>query len=242
VAHRDKLLENLVSRLKADVGENLRSVVLYGSAASGEFHAKHSDLNVLCLLHRVNPSELSKLHKAAAWFVRKRNPMPLALSLDELRAAADIYAIELLEIKTHRQVLYGEDVFGTIDVPMSFHRTQVERELRHELIRLRQGYIAAVGDRKAIWTLMTRSASSFALLFRHTLIALGENPSSSREDAVHRLAALLGFDAASFKPLFEVRDGSRKEKELSYQQVFDKYFRSVAEAVNAIDQKFAELK
>jgi predicted nucleotidyltransferase len=237
----DKTLEGLVTRLKSDAGANLRSVVLYGSAASGEFHVKHSDLNVLCLLHRIDPADLERLHKAAAWFVRKGHPMPLVFSVEELRNAADLYAIELLEIKMHRRVLFGEDVFGSIDVPMTLHRTQVERDLRHQLIRLRQGYIALAGRKKAVFALMTQSLSSFALLFRHALIVLGESPSSSKWDAVQRLAALLGLDSSGLKLVFELRDYGPKQKELDQTQAFGKYLGAVTEAVNAIDRKFEEL-
>lgn len=238
----DKILEGLVTRLKAAAGGNLRSVVLYGSAASGEFHAGHSDLNVLCLLHRVDPAELGKLHKPAVWFARKRHSMPLVLSLNELQEAADIYAIELLELKTHRRVLYGEDAFGSLEVPMSLHRTQVEREVRHALIRLRQGYVAAAGNRKAVLALMMSSAPGFALLFRHALIALGETPFRPKRDAVHRLAGLLGFDASSFERLFAVRDGRQKEKELDWEQLFDNYLEAVTQAVTALDRNFEQFE
>jgi predicted nucleotidyltransferase len=238
----DKILEGLVTRLRASAGPNLRSIVLYGSAASGEFHSAHSDLNILCLLYSVKSPELSKLHKAAAWFVRRGHPMPLVFTLEELHSAADLYAIELLEIKTHRRVLYGEDVFGPIDVPMALHRFQVERELRYRLIRLRQGYIAVAGKNKAVLALMIRSASSFALLFRHALMVLGESPSSSRRESVNHLAALLGFDASGFKVVFELRDKSRSHEKPDYAQVFEKYSGAVTEAVNAIDGKFEELE
>ena len=43
-------LTELVSRLKAAANENLKAVVLYGSAVTGEFRAGHSDLNVLCIV------------------------------------------------------------------------------------------------------------------------------------------------------------------------------------------------
>jgi hypothetical protein len=237
----DKLLDGLVKRLKADAGANLRSVLLYGSAASGEFHAKHSDLNVLCLLYDVSPFQLGRLHKAAEWFVRKRHPLPLALSLEELCDAADIYAVELLEIKTHRRVLYGDDPFGSIEVPMRLHRAQVERELRHHLLGLRQGYIAGAGNRRAVLALMTRSAPRFALLCRHALIATGQSPSAAKREAVPQLASLLGFDALSFKVVFELRDGSRTAGELNYEQVFEKYLKSVTDAVSAVDRQFREL-
>jgi hypothetical protein len=238
----DKVLDGLVTRLRENAGPNLRSIVLYGSGASGEFHSAHSDLNILCLLHRVNPVELRKLHKPAAWFVRRGHPMPLVFTLEELCSAADLYAIELLEIKTHRRVLYGEDVFSSIDVPMALHRFQVERDLRYQLIRLRQGYIAVAGKNKAVLALMVRSASSFALLFRHALMVLGESPSSSRRDAVNQLATLLGFDSSGFKAVFELRDTSRRQERLDYVQVFEKYSAAATQAVDAIDRKFEELE
>ncbi|HTV55932.1 MAG TPA: hypothetical protein VMI06_13595 [Terriglobia bacterium] len=238
----DKVLEGLVTRLRGSAGPNLRSIVLYGSAASGEFHSAHSDLNILCLLYRVNSPELSKLHKAAAWFVRRGHPMPLVFTFEELRSAADLYAIELLEIKTHRRVLYGEDLFTSIDVPMALHRFQVERELRYQSIRLRQGYIAVAGKNKAVLALTIRSASSFALLFRHALMVLGETPSSSRREAVDHLGALLGFDTSGFKVVFELRDKSQSQEKPDYAQVFEKYSGAVTQAVNAIDRKFEELK
>jgi hypothetical protein len=237
----DKILDRLVERLKADAGDNLQSIVLYGSGASGEFREKHSDLNVLCLLYSVTPAELGKLHKAAKWLARKGHPLPLIFSFEELSRDADIYAIELLEIKANRRMLYGEDVFGSIEVPMTLHRLQVERELRHKLISLREGYVAAADSRKAILRLMTRSASTFALLFRHALIALGESGAGSKRDAVARLAALAGFDAGSFTPLFELRDGKRKARDVDPRAAFDHYLEAVTRAVSVLDQKFEEL-
>jgi len=43
-------LKNLVERLHDAARENLESITLYGSAARGDFHEAHSDLNVLCIL------------------------------------------------------------------------------------------------------------------------------------------------------------------------------------------------
>ncbi|MGH9447687.1 MAG: hypothetical protein ACRD3O_18450 [Terriglobia bacterium] len=236
----DKILDGLVQKLKASAGGNLRSVVLYGSAAGGEYHPKHSDLNVLCLLYKLDAMELAKLHKPAKWLARKGHPLPLIFSLEEMRQAADVYAIELLEIKRRRRVLYGEDAFDSLDVPMNLHRLQVERELRHRLIQLRQGYVAAAGNRKAVLALMTRSASSFALLFRHALIALGEDAGDSKREATRQLAALLNFDAACFAPIFEMREGKRTGK-ADHDGIFEKYLQAVTQAVSAVDRKFEEL-
>ena len=137
----EKDLSELVEKLKQAAGANLRSVVLYGSAASGEFHPKHSDLNVLCLLERLDAAELAKLTPAAAWWERKGHPAPLVFTLEELRRSADVFAIELLDIQASRRVLFGEDVFTGLDVPMSLHRQQVERELHTNLIQIGRAHV-----------------------------------------------------------------------------------------------------
>src|SRR5579863_1507334 len=107
----EKLLEELVQRLKVAQGTNLRSVVLYGSAVGDEFRPKHSDLNILCLLRQVDPTELAKMRGTTRWWAKRGHPAPLVFTLEELQRAADIYAIELLEIMSRRRVLYGEDLF-----------------------------------------------------------------------------------------------------------------------------------
>ena len=42
-------LQDLVSRLQEACGENLVSVVLYGSAAREDFHEQYSDVNLLAV-------------------------------------------------------------------------------------------------------------------------------------------------------------------------------------------------
>ncbi|MGH9398463.1 MAG: nucleotidyltransferase domain-containing protein [Terriglobia bacterium] len=227
----------LVERLKRAAGENLQSVVLYGSAASGEFRPKHSDLNILCLLRRVDPAELRKLHDPARWWAKKGHPAPLVFTLEELKRAADVYAIELLEIKSRRRILYGEDVFASFETSMSQYRMQVERELRHNLVRLRQGYIAVARNHKAVVALMARSSSTFALLFRHALNALGEEPPPSKREAVERLAALLGLSATSFRDLFKVRAGTLKAGALDAELIFRDYLEAVTRAVDEISRR-----
>jgi len=58
-----------------------------------------------------------------------------------LRHSADVFAIELLDMKQHRRMLLGEDFFDSVDVPMTLHRLQVERGLRTGVIRLRQAFL-----------------------------------------------------------------------------------------------------
>src|SRR5450756_2917389 len=55
----EKLLTQLIGKLQKAYGERLVSVVLYGSAATGDHHADFSDINILCVLSEISPRELA---------------------------------------------------------------------------------------------------------------------------------------------------------------------------------------
>lgn len=200
----------LVEKLKAAAGANLKAVVLYGSAATGEFQEKHSDLNVLCVLERAGAAELEQLNPVATGWTKKGHPAPLVFTLEELRRSADVFAIELLDMRAHHRMLFGEDFLKDFEVPMMLHALQVERELRSGWVRLRQAVLAAPQKRDALAGLMTASVSTFATLFRHALVALGERPPDGRRAVADRIAALVGGDAAPFHTVLDIRAGKQK--------------------------------
>ena len=235
----NKDLNELVEKLKQASGSNLRSVVLYGSAASGEFHPEHSDLNVLCVLARLDAGEIEKLNPAAVWWARKGHPAPMLFTLEELHNSADVFAIELLDMQASHRVLHGEDLLAGLHVPVSLHRQQVEHDLRTNLIRLRQAYLMAPRDLKSLLGLMTASVSTFGALFRHALIALGEPSVRSKREAIDRLAKLLTFDASGFHAILDVREGKWTEHQVDVLATFRSYLAAVTRVAEEIDRRLA---
>jgi predicted nucleotidyltransferase len=236
----EKDLTELVEKLEQAVGASLKLVVLYGSAASGDYQPKHSDLNVLCVLERLDAAELEKLHPAAAWWARKGHPAPLVFTLDELRHSADVFAIELLDIKASHRPLFGEDVLDSLEVPMNLHRQQVERELRTNVIRLRQAFLAGPRDAPALQQLMNASVSTFAALFRHALLALGEQPPESKRAVVNRIAVLLELDPAAFHAVLDVREGRPRSGREDVLATFGSYLVAVTRVAEEMDNRLAE--
>ncbi len=52
-------IEDFVKRMRAAAGENLESVILYGSAVAGDFHPEFSNLNLFCVLRDSSLPELA---------------------------------------------------------------------------------------------------------------------------------------------------------------------------------------
>jgi hypothetical protein len=233
----DPKLDELVQKLSAAAGANLKSVILYGSAATEEFHAKHSDLNLLCVVDQADAAHLEALHAAVEWWVRRDHRAPLVFTLEELKRSADIFAIELLDMQARHRLLHGENVLAEVHVPMHLHAIQVERELRTGWLRLRQSILAAPRKPKVYLELMTASFSSFAALFRHALIALGEPPAATRREAIDRIAQFAAADPGGFNTVLALREGKLKEREIDVDGTMNQYLGFVEAVTDRFDRQ-----
>jgi hypothetical protein len=203
-------LSELVNRLKTAVGGNLKAVVLYGSGASGQFRPGHSDLNILCLVDRANSDELEAFHASAEWWIQQGNHPPLIFTREELDRSADVFAIELLDMKQHHRILFGEDFFAGLEVPTRHHRLQVERELRTNWLRLRQAIVSSPMNDKAHFAIMSQSVSTFCALFRHALLLFGEPMPDTKRNTVAAIAAVARANPAAFYAALDARENAQK--------------------------------
>jgi len=206
MASMDDRLADLVKRLQSATTE-LESVVLYGSAARGDFHEGHSDLNILCTLRALTVKQLAEVSPAARWWTSaEKQPSPLFFTAEELRHAADVFAIELMDIKKSHKVLFGTDVVADIVVPMNLHRIQVEHELRTLLLKLRQQYVQTPSDTKTLEAVLAKSHSGVVTLIRHSLIALQKTPASSVRELFPEIAAVTGASPKALAVGLELRE------------------------------------
>lgn len=233
----DNKLNEFVERLKSAGAGNLKAVILYGSAATDEFHAKHSDLNVLCVVDQADAAHLAALHGPVDWWIRRGQRTPFVFTREELQRSADIFTIELLDMKSRHRILFGENVLAELSVPLQHHALQVERELRTNWLRLREAILASPKRPKVYLELMTSSFSSFVALFRHALISLGEAPAESRRDAIDRIAQFAAADPAGFHTVLGVREGKLRGRDLDLEKTLNQYFAFVEAVTDTFDRR-----
>jgi predicted nucleotidyltransferase len=232
----EKLIDDFVERMRAAAGTNLLAVILYGSAAAGDYVAEHSDVNLLCVLRETSYAAIEALAPAVAWWEKQKHRPPLLLSAEEMRRSADVFSIEFLDMRRHYRVLWGDDVLQTLEIPMRGHRAQVEYELREKTILLRQRLLAVAGNSDAKWELLLRSLPAFGTLFRHTLIALGDAGAGSKREAAAALAGKLGIDASVFGELLDVRERKKDRKSTNVDEIFARYLKLVEQVTAAVDK------
>ena len=230
----DKLQE-LVDRLKHPLRERLRSVVLYGSAASGEHKEHFSDLNVLCVLTRVTPAELADSAPIFEWWRKLGNPSPLLLSEEELRTSTDCFPVEFHDMQERRRVLFGPDVIQELVIDRTFYRAQVEMELRTKLLRLRQKASEVLFDKPALMRLMIDSVPNFLVLARHALL-LSAVASGWRKREIVRHMPDIGADGTPFDILLDLRDQSKLARDVDAEALFASYLKQIEALVGHVDR------
>ena len=237
----DAALNRLVADLHAAHGENLASIVLYGSVAAGDHVELRSDHNLLIVLNRIALEDLRISQATMRDWLSHGQPMPVYFTVEELKRAADVFPIEFLQMEQARKILHGRDPFEFVDISRANLRHQTEYELRTKLIQLRRLYFPASSSVEKLSALMSDSLASFAALFRAVLILHGQEPPVSKADSVRATARLLGLEGSPFERIFELRSKTGSTlTETETNTVFSAYMAQIERVIEAVDRLDSE--
>jgi len=230
-------LDQLISDLRAAHGDNLVSIVLYGSAAAGDQVNLRSDHNLLIALERITTDDLHAAHEALREWQKLGQPIPVYFTVEELQEAADVFPIEFLQMERARKILFGRDPFEFVKISQANLRHQTEYELRTSLIRLRRLYIPASASAQKLANLMTDSLASFVALFRAVLILNGQDPPVSKRDTVNAIVRLLDLEASPFESILAVHSQKGSTlKETEANTLFSNYMAQIERVIQAVDR------
>lgn len=226
--------EQFTEQLKKACGENLVSVVLYGSAAAGDHIAGKSSYNTMLVLKDCGLDALKAVTAASKEWLKKENPAPLIFTRDQLLASGDSFPIELADMKDFNKTLYGEDLLPGITIAPADLRLAVEREFKGKLLLLRRSYLLSGGDKKILASLMADSISEVLVLCRAALRLHTPAVPRAKLDCVTELKKHTDFDAAIFAEVHGFRASGGKgagDTEL----LFDRYLNAVGRLCAAVD-------
>ena len=145
-----------------------------------------SDSHVCAVVDSIGVEDLDRCATEFA----KSGPPPLLIPLHELERSLDAFPLEFNEILATRRVIAGVDLFAALTVPPEEVRRACEMQARAHLVHLREAYIEAAGDTKAIARLVAASETPFRALL--TSIARLDNTTGDE------LARRLHLDTRTF--------------------------------------------
>jgi hypothetical protein len=231
---RDRNETQMVKRLEAAVGERLVGVIAYGPNVHDDEYPMLGGEQLLIVTRDLEPATLRLLGEPVQWWLARGEAWPRLLSPELLRDAVDVFPLELLDIISHRRVVYGEDVVAGVVIDMAHLRVQCERELREKLMRLREGYVEChgAGKTRALRELIGASYPTFVRIFRGCLHLLGAPP-ARHDHVVSALCAQLDLPPDTFVEIDRIARGERGG---DVEAAFDAYYRALTAAEHRIDR------
>jgi predicted nucleotidyltransferase len=119
--------------------EDLLSVVLFGSAAEGRLRAT-SDVNLILVLHRVDPKKLEAIGEAYRFAHAAIRLSAMFILENEIGVAKDAFAVKFADIIARHEVLYGPDPFAGLTVSREAALHRLLQVLVNLQLRLREHY------------------------------------------------------------------------------------------------------
>jgi predicted nucleotidyltransferase len=229
--HTPRVVEQFLERTDALFGTDY-CAVLYGSVARGDYVEGRSDVNLLVVTPRLAPAELRGLSGALREFERQRFAPPLLITATEWARAADVFPIEITDMKLAYRVLKGVDPVAAQSVRPGDLRRALEAELRGKLLRLRVHFGLYADDQEALATVVGHSAGSIRVLLR-CMLALAGRPVPLEDRAMAAAAgALCACSAAALEQLL----GHRRH--IAWKcppELFEAYIGVVEQATHFVD-------
>jgi len=227
-------LKKVMDGLTRTLGGRLRSVVLYGSAARGDYQRLTSDLNLILVLEDLEPATLEALTPALDRWRLRGHPFPHLFTLALIRESADVFPVEFLDIQSSRIVLHGEDPFAGVTVGREHLRLQCERELKEKLMRLREAYVEVHDKPRVLSKLLTDSYTTFASLFRGCLHLLGSEVPGRTGAVVAAFCDRAELDRGLFESMDRLKRGEEADADLK--ALFARYYQELGKAVHAVNR------
>lgn len=229
-------LDGLVKELSGIYGDNLYSIMVYGSRANRSEAAANVINRVLIVLNDIAPSDLKRARDTIKSWTAAGNPFPTYFTLEEIEDAADVFPIEFLDMSVNRRVLAGKDPFASLDVPTYNLRHQVEFELRSKLIRLRSLFLPASSDPARLARLMFDSLETFTVIFRHVISLLGGEPPDAKNETIEKLSGMIALDRSVFAKVASYGTETEMLLEPDTELVFAAYLDQIGRVIQAVDK------
>jgi len=123
-------LGELAGTLRSQLGDNLVSLLVFGSAVRGGWAQGRSDVDLVLVLREPSHDALLSISNTLTVARTALRFEAVILSADEISRAADVFPLFYDDIRSCHVLLAGKDVFADLEISDKHRRLRIEQELR----------------------------------------------------------------------------------------------------------------
>lgn len=190
--HISETLKGFILAAQTAFGEDLQSIVMFGSAAENRLRAT-SDVNLIVVLREFSQAKADPLREPLriAHAVRKLSVM--FILKDEIAQASEVFAVKFSDILRRRKVLYGSAPFNGLSVNRIATINRLKQTLLNMILRLRSSYVLSGLREEQISAIIAETAGPLRVCAA-TLLEIEQNTLVSPKDAMEKLVSSIDSD------------------------------------------------
>jgi hypothetical protein len=196
-------LDALAADLRRVFGNRLLSVSAYGLTDDEE-----DEIHSIALVDRLSFDDIAACVPRAREWDANGLAVPLLLERDEFVRTLDVFPLEYGEIIDNHVPIFGDDPFVGLQVADADRRRACELQAKSHLIHLREGFLEARGEPRAIAALIAASAEGYRRLLVNLLALVTPHGGRHGHDLADGAERHLGVPAALTHDVLTARRAS----------------------------------
>lgn len=230
-----EIFPGIVDDYKSLFGEDLVSVILYGSAASNDYIPGKSDINFMIVLSEKGIDSLDRTFEVIAKWKKRNVATPLFLTEEYVRTSLDAFPIEYLNFQNNYELAYGKDILKDLSFDLEFLRLQCEREVKGKLLLLREAFLETQGKGKYLQQLTTQSLGAFVAIFNALLHLKGNELPRHKREVIKQVCLAFDMDGRLFEKLLDIKEKKLKLSDSEMTELFKAYLKQVQQLWKMLD-------
>lgn len=216
--------------------ENIHSIYITGTAITEDYDPKHSDVNSIFVLRKMDIGFLKLLAPLGKRYGKHRVSAPLIMTPEYIGRSIDVFPIEFFNFKLIHATVFGEDVLKDVEIKIEDLRAQCEKELKSRLIGLRQGYISSEGNKRLLIDGFIKSITGYIPLFRGIIVLFGIEPPLRQEDVIKVLSEVAGIDTDIFHRVYRIKRERINPSTEELNTIFEDYYQATERLERIVDE------
>lgn len=233
----EEVFEPFTAEMKTMIGDDLISLAVFGSAASGDYIYGHSNINIVMILKRVPVGLLKKLALPMEKWMTRGFDAPRIFTPQDLERSLDSFPVLFLDIRDNHRVLHGNDLLHQLVIDSGLLRVQVEQMLKKMVADIRTEFLKSGESLKTFEGMITRTFNDLYPLLRALLVLKVQKTSVRKEVVVAQAEEVFGLDRGVLVDALRHKMGTIRISELyNLLAYFERYLAAIEKLADIADR------